>query len=121
MKHNAKKRKKRVKAKPEHEDIVYHYIDGKETECISARALICVGIIGWKDDGNLKCKELVRIYCRYISAHGYLGGEREAMSKLSLMDTQEGVEWVKSTFDKYVTDQMALCRAVAFYIATIKD
>lgn len=118
MKRNAKKRKKRVKAERENEDITYRYVDGEKTEFLSLRCVICVGFIAWKEDGKPKGKELVRLYCRYISMRGYLGGANEAMGKLSSMETAEGVEWIKSTFDKYVTDQMDLVRHMGFVLAT---
>lgn len=95
-------------------DTCIREIDGEPMEMLSLRGMILIVYQAWVQDNNPKCQGLLLEYCRHINQHGYSVGAAKALSNLSKMTTAQGKQWITSTFDKYVTDQTRLLKAMGF-------
>lgn len=87
-------------------------VDGEEEMMLSAAGVVIVGFLTWRDDENLKAKGMVKRYCQYLALHGYGHNATNILTEVEGMDKEEGVNWIRATHGKYVTDDASLIRFV---------
>ena len=93
---------------PAQQDMKMMEIDGQEEAMLSARGVILLCYLTWKDDGNEKAHEAVRCYCEYIAAHGCKGGASKLLSELDGLDKDAGLEWIRRTYARNDVDNNGL-------------
>ena len=87
-------------------------VDGEEEFLLSGRGIVLVSYFSWLDDKNQKAREVMRRYCRYISAHGYKGGSAKALAELDGLSKDDGMAWIRRTYARHVHDDAALIQFV---------
>ena len=97
---------------PAQQDIKTMEIDGQEEAMLSARGVVLLCYLTWKDDGNEKAHEAVRRYCEYIAAHGCKGGASKLLEELDGPEKEAGVEWIKRTYAQNDVDNNGLIKYV---------
>lgn len=80
-------------------------IGGKPEVMLNARGVLQLAYFGWADERLPKGEEAMRRYCQYISMRGYPGGASNALKRWKSVDVRDGVDWLKSTFARYVTNE----------------
>lgn len=89
-------------------DIQEMMINGKPELALSARGVVLFYLDAWREESNQKAHDGLRLYCEYITLHGYQGGASKALKELDGMDKDAATAWIKRTFAQYVQDQNAL-------------
>jgi len=89
-------------------DVKQMELDGNPELMLSARGVVLFYLAAWREDGNKKAHNGLRLYCEYITMHGYRGGATEALKELDGLDKGMATAWIKRTFAQYVQDQNAL-------------
>lgn len=97
---------------PAQQDMKMMEIDGQEEAMLSARGVVLLCYLTWKDDGNKKAREAVRRYCEYIAAHGCKGGASKLLSELDGLDKDAGLEWIRRTYAQNGVDNNSLIEYV---------
>lgn len=102
---------------PAQQDMKMMEVDGQEEAMLSARGVVLLCYLTWKDDGNEKAHEAVRRYCEYIAAHGCKGGASKLLAELDGLDKEAGVEWIRRTYAQNDVDNNGLIEYVMGVIA----
>lgn len=97
---------------PDQQDMKMMEIDGQEEAMLTARGVVLLCYLTWKDDGNEKAHEAVRRYCEYIAAHGCKGGASKLLAELDSLDKDAGGEWIRRTYAQNDVDNNGLIEYV---------
>lgn len=87
-------------------DVMKQEVDGEEEILFTARGVVLMAFLLWVDEKNAKSKLFLQRYCNLIAMRGYGKGASEILAEVLAMGKDEGVEWVRDTYDKYIHDDM---------------
>ena len=98
--------------RPEKPDVAEMEVGGKMEAMLSARGVVLLCLSAWRLDKTPKALYSLRRYCEYISAHGYRGGAAKALAELESLDDGQAKAWIRRTYARYVSDQLAMVNYV---------
>lgn len=98
-------RHKLTQPKPTY-DIMKRDVDGEEEILFTGRGVVLFCFLTWVDEKNAKSKLFLQRYCNLIAMRGYGKGASEILAEVLAMGKDEGVDWVRDTYDKYIHDDM---------------
>lgn len=87
-------------------DVMKQEVDGEEEILFTARGVVLMAFLLWVDEKNAKSKLFLQRYCNLIAMRGYGKGASKILAEVLAMGKDEGVEWVRDTYDKYIRDDM---------------
>lgn len=85
--------------------------DGEEILLTGRGTVLCI-YFSWVDDRLPKAHEALKRYCEYLAFHGYGKGAGEILDEIDSLNKDDGAEWIKSTYEKYVTDDAGLIKYI---------
>lgn len=83
-------------------DIMRHEVDGEEEILFTGRGVVLMAFLLWVDEKNAKSKLFLQRYCNLVAMRGYGKGSSEILAEVLAMGKDEGVDWVRDTYDKYI-------------------
>jgi hypothetical protein len=98
---------------PSKPDVMHKEIDGRREEVFSARGVVMVCYLAMRDNPkNPKAGAAMMKYCQYLANRFYGQGAAAIFAGLEKKDTQDGINWIKATFGRYVTNDVDLINYV---------
>jgi len=98
---------------PDTPDMQRQEIDGKQEVVFSARGVVITFYLTMMDDPkNPKAKAAMMRYCQYLANRRYGQPASAIFDELAKKDIESGINWIKATFGKYVSNQNDLINFV---------
>ena len=85
--------------------------DGDEI-VLTGRGVILVSYFAWMDDNMPNARRVLTRYCEYLASHGYGAGAKEIMAELDRKNKDSGADWIKTSYDQYITDDVDVIQYV---------
>ena len=81
-------------------------IDGKEEIVFTGCGVILFVFLSWRVEKMPKAKLALHKYCEYLAMRRYGKSSKEIFRELENIDKDKGEEWIKATYEKYVSDDV---------------
>lgn len=90
------------------EDYRTAIVDGKEELVLSGRGVILFAYSAWMDDRMTRARDVLVRYCQYLAMHRYNGGATKALAELDALDKNDGAEWIRKTYARYISSDTSV-------------